>query len=222
MSKQKSAKAKEPSKDKTKEMKVKQEIQTTAEDDQKDTIQVAKSVPIEDVTDVEPKNGKPETEPDVASIGSASREKLQGTEAPQGDEDDDQVLNELLGLDEDSDDEDSADTKEAEGPKTVEEGFVAIFKPECLECAHLVAFKKKKQRDCHYSKGNKDCPAQSVKIVVRVPLEQIVPQWLTAEETGDFEKIAKMSALLATKPDWYRDRVNSALRESRLKRAKRS
>lgn len=100
-----------------------------------------------------------------------------------------------------------------------EEGFLEVYSEDCLSCASLVPFapKTKKRKPCHYSAGNKHCPAQSTTIVIRVPLEEIVPRFMSAEKSRDFGRLAKLNTVLASKPDWYQQRVASALEEARAK-----
>ena len=129
-------------------------------------------------------------------------------------------------IEDDSDDEDLSLLEDAEdGPiKSVavasdepEEGFLEIFSENCLQCSSLVPFAKKKFKACHYSAGNKNCPASNSTIVIRVPLEEIVPRFMSAERARDFHRLSKLSAVLASKPDWYQQRVASALEEARAK-----
>lgn len=100
-------------------------------------------------------------------------------------------------------------------PELRESGFLQIYRPNCLICKALVPFKKKTFWECHYKKGNTACPAASTKVVVRIPLEQIVPKFLQAEREGDFLRLAKLSATLGKKPDWYRQAVVTAIDEGR-------
>lgn len=99
-----------------------------------------------------------------------------------------------------------------------EDAFLEVYSENCLSCKSLVPFATKKFKACHYSAGNKHCPAQSASIIIRVPLEEIVPRWLSAEKFRDFGRLSKMTALLSTKPEWYQQRVANALEEARAKK----
>jgi len=44
--------------------------------------------------------------------------------------------------------------------------YLAIYSNNCLKCSHFVDTATKKYTSCHYSKGNKSCPAVEVKVVV--------------------------------------------------------
>ena len=127
----------------------------------------------------------------------------------------DDLEEDLSMLDEDEtggDRNTGADTEEQP-----EAGYLEIYQPECLECRELVPFAKKtyKRKGCHFSSGNKNCPAESATIVVRVPLEEIVPRFLAAEKSRDFNRLSRLATKLAEKPDWYQQRVAQALEKAR-------
>jgi hypothetical protein len=86
-----------------------------------------------------------------------------------------------------------------------------------LQCRELVPFAQKsyKRKGCHFTSGNKNCPAVSMGIVIRVPLEEIIPRWITAEKNRDFNRLSRLTAKLAEKPDWYQQRVAQALEKAR-------
>lgn len=100
-------------------------------------------------------------------------------------------------------------------------GILEVFRAECLQCKHLVPFAKKKLSECHFSKGNKACPAASVQVIIRVPLEQIVPRWMKYEREGDYAGVARMAAKLSEKPEHYQQRVKVALEDARAAYARR-
>jgi hypothetical protein len=93
-------------------------------------------------------------------------------------------------------------------------GVFEIFRKECLRCKHLVPTMEKKWNECFWKKGNEFCPASAVQVVQRIPLADIVPRFLTAMKTGDFERLAKLSAKLSEKPDWYQQRVKTSIEEA--------
>jgi hypothetical protein len=96
-----------------------------------------------------------------------------------------------------------------------EHGFLQIHNENCLICKSLIPSMTKTFRSCHFSKGNQACPARLVQIVIRIPLEEIIPRWLAAEREGDYKRIAKMAAHLSTKPEWYQLRVKDELQSAR-------
>lgn len=128
-------------------------------------------------------------------------------------ENDDEVLEPDLSMFEDS--SEAAQEEEEEE----EESFLEIYHDNCLKCKSLIPFMKQSFKSCHYDAGNKACPAQTVKIIYQIPLGTIVPKFMQAEAEADFDRIAKLSRVLASKPDWYQQRVGEALKEKRLERA---
>ena len=117
--------------------------------------------------------------------------------------------------------EDSEDDEDNEGDEDEDEdddqGIVEIYSQKCLGCGHLVSFAEKKYKSCHFTAGNEHCPASSLQIVVRIPIEKIVRMFLTAERMNDSSRLSRLYAKLALKPDWYQSRVNQALKEARTK-----
>ena len=115
------------------------------------------------------------------------------------------------------DEEGGSDQTSLTAEEQPEEGFLEIYRNECLECRELVPFAKKsyKRKGCHFTSGNKNCPAESTTIVIRVPLEEIVPRWIAAEKNCDLGRLSRLTAKLAEKPDWYQQRVMQALEKAR-------
>lgn len=115
----------------------------------------------------------------------------------------------------------SEDSEDNEGDEDEDEdddqGIVEIYSQKCLGCGHLVSFAEKKYKSCHFTAGNEYCPASSLQIVVRIPIEKIVRMFLTAERMNDSSRLSRLYAKLALKPDWYQSRVNEALKEARAK-----
>lgn len=96
-----------------------------------------------------------------------------------------------------------------------DDALVQVFNAKCLNCSHLVSFATKKYKNCHFSKGNEHCPAQSVQITIRIPIEKIVRRFIVALKTGDNERLGKLYTVLATKEPWYQERVTRALSAAR-------
>ena len=132
--------------------------------------------------------------------------------APDGEVDD-----EDLSLLEDDEQIGGNSTTDATVEEQPEEGFLEIYREECLQCRELVpmAAKSFKKKGCHFTSGNKHCPAESTSIVMRVPLEEIVPRWIAAEKSRDFGKLSRLTAKLAEKPDWFQQRVAQAVEKAR-------
>lgn len=98
------------------------------------------------------------------------------------------------------------------------DAIVEIFKKKCLECAALVPWKEKTYKSCHFSSGNDHCPAKSIRIQTRIPLEDIVPRFLAAEEQNDTDRLERLYAKLKTWEPWKQETVHQALKAERIKR----
>lgn len=135
-----------------------------------------------------------------------------------------------------SDDEDDDDLKSDSAPEKengavdeiedIEEetdsGILWVHKEDCLNCGHLVVFKAKKRMPCHFSTGNKDCPAQSVVVAIRLETKSVVTRVMAAEASNDTDTLSKFYAKLSTLPDWKRAQFLEALDEARAERVARS
>lgn len=44
--------------------------------------------------------------------------------------------------------------------------YIALYSANCTSCQHFSETGKRDFQDCHFSKGNKECPASEVKLVV--------------------------------------------------------
>jgi hypothetical protein len=175
---------------------------------------IATTVPLETIAE-DSTSEVTEDVPVDEGQGSSVVPQAMSTDAALSDFEDNDDSEEDLSLLEESSPIDTTTIAEEEP----EEGFLEIFNENCLSCKELVPFAKKsfKRKGCHFTTGNKNCPAESTTIVIRVPLEEIVPRFRTAEKERDFARLAKLNALLATKPDWYQQRVAQALDNERLK-----
>lgn len=185
----------------------------SAESEKKPSIQVVQAVPVASATE-----GAAEVpaNDDDASLNDPV-EGLEDTTTspePEGDDVDNDDDPDLSLLEPDAPTEAAAPAKPS-APVVEEMGFLSIYRPECLSCKALVPMMPKAMSECHWKKGNKNCPAQSVQIVERIPLNIIIPRWLGAEKAGEWSRIAQFAALLATKPDWYQQRVKDALEDAR-------
>lgn len=44
--------------------------------------------------------------------------------------------------------------------------YFALYSANCMTCKHLIETGTREFQDCHFSKGNKQCPASEVRIVI--------------------------------------------------------
>lgn len=70
--------------------------------------------------------------------------------------------------------------------KSKELEYFALYKPECLNCKSLVgSLGALTKQSCHYSKGNKECPASEVRIIVTGRLERMARALKQAQISND-------------------------------------
>jgi hypothetical protein len=114
-----------------------------------------------------------------------------------------------------STDDGSASFLDEDDEETQDEALVEVHDSKCLNCSHLVSFATKKYKNCHFSKGNEHCPAQSVKITIRIPVEKIVRRFIVAMKTGDNERLGQLYTKLAKHESWYQERITTALKKAK-------
>jgi hypothetical protein len=100
--------------------------------------------------------------------------------------------------------------EESDSPAKLE-----VYSKDCLRCKALVPWETKTKMSCHHSRGNEHCPALTVQIVTRIPLEKIVPRILQAEANNDTEAIAKFYMNLAKREPWQQEIIHAAIRDNR-------
>lgn len=116
----------------------------------------------------------------------------------------DQAAADLIG-------DDESESSQAEDP--VEKDLILVYKPKCLECTHLFPEGKKPYNNCHFSAGNEDCPARTLKIVVMVPAERVSDLMVEATLSNDVVRLAELSARLNKKDPAEIERVMKLFRE---------
>lgn len=87
-------------------------------------------------------------------------------------------------------------TENPSGVKLVLEAFA----PGCLNCTHLVPTGSDEYTDCHFSKGNTFCPAQSVKIIFTGRRNTFLNKLKVARATSDSNRVLKILASLEKEP----------------------
>jgi len=92
-----------------------------------------------------------------------------------------------------------------------EKEHVAIYSDSCFNCSHLIPGKPKKYSSCHYTKGNKHCPAQGLLLVVVGKAYRYAQQVLTARSSRDAEAEARILAVVAKQSPAFQERFYAAL-----------
>ena len=113
----------------------------------------------------------------------------------------------------DSEGRESVDLKDSEDAPLL--AVVQIYKMRCLTCSYLVPAATKKFNECHFSAGNKLCPAASLKIIQHIPISKILASFKEAEASGDLSRVSRLYAQVAKRPDWVQQRINDELRKAR-------
>lgn len=115
--------------------------------------------------------------------------------------------------DDSSDDDDDDDTEEDDDEDTT---VIEVFRPECLECKALVPFAEKTRKSCHFTAGNDNCPAKSMQIVLRIPVEEIMKVYRRAKRAADEGNTMPMATFysgLSKKKAWQQKVVQDAIQD---------
>lgn len=93
------------------------------------------------------------------------------------------------------DGEDGGDDNYQGTVEAVVQGNFYIHAKKCLQCTHLCPTTgKKAYSDCHYTKGNENCPASETRIVIMLPYQTIATRLYKAHMESD---VATMASLMA-------------------------
>jgi hypothetical protein len=89
--------------------------------------------------------------------------------------------------------------------------YLALYSTKCKKCQHLDPAEKTAFVNCHFSKGNRYCPARGVQIVVVGRAYRLAEQVRRARQKRDAEKEARVMALVAKETEAFRERFYTAL-----------
>jgi hypothetical protein len=107
------------------------------------------------------------------------------------------------------------------GDEQESNAIVEVCKKKCLTCAALVPWAEKTYRSCHFSNGNENCPAQTIQIRTRIPLEDIVPRYMNAKDRNDSKFMMRFWQNLANKAVWQQEVIQEAIKQEEAKRSSR-
>lgn len=91
----------------------------------------------------------------------------------------------------------------------------AIYSALCKKCGHLDPDEPKKYSNCHFSKGNKFCPAAEVQIVVVGKAQKYAQQVRAARAKRDARAEAKILALVGAKSTAFIERFYFYLEDTK-------
>ena len=77
--------------------------------------------------------------------------------------------------------------------------YLALYSRNCKSCQSLDPDAPKLFPKCHFEKGNRDCPAREVQLVVVGLAKRLANQVKAARLQGDLKEEARLLALAATK-----------------------
>lgn len=95
-----------------------------------------------------------------------------------------------------------------------EKDLLAIYSENCLKCGHFVQGVSRKFKDCHESKGNKQCPASEVEVVVVGKAAVYASKLLKAQDRRDAVGTAKIFAYVAKQPAGFQAKFYDAIEKS--------
>lgn len=77
--------------------------------------------------------------------------------------------------------------------------YLALYSRNCKRCKHLDPDEDTAYDDCHFSKGNTQCPASEVRLVVVGAAERAATMLRQARKVGDLAQEAKILKAVAKK-----------------------
>ena len=83
---------------------------------------------------------------------------------------------------------------------------LALYSTLCKKCGHLDPDEPKKYVKCHYSKGNKFCPAEEVQIVIAGKAQKYAEQVLAARNQRNPQAEVKILELVKAKSKAFVER----------------
>lgn len=77
--------------------------------------------------------------------------------------------------------------------------YLALYSRNCKKCKYLDPEESKGYDECHYSKGNEQCPAKEVQIAVVGLAQRAATELKKAKAKGDLRREAKIIRAVAKK-----------------------
>ena len=89
--------------------------------------------------------------------------------------------------------------------------YLKIYSTNCKSCYHLDPQETKKYSSCHYSKGNKQCPAAEIQIVVVGKAYRYANIVLAARNNRDAKAEARILSIVSKQSSVFQERFYAAL-----------
>jgi len=89
--------------------------------------------------------------------------------------------------------------------------YLQLYSTSCKTCAHLDPQETKKYTNCHYTKGNKHCPASEIQIVVVGKAHRYAKLVLAARNNRDPKAEGRILATVAKQSPAFQERFYAAL-----------
>lgn len=85
---------------------------------------------------------------------------------------------------------------------------LAVYSLDCLNCKHLVEGAAENYTECHYTKGNDQCPASEIRIVAVGKIISYTRQLRDATDKQDTRRIARIWAKLSKESPAFQSRFH--------------
>lgn len=90
--------------------------------------------------------------------------------------------------------------------------YLALYSSKCKRCGHLDPEEEQKFNKCHFSKGNKECPAQEVRLVVVGEARRLAMAMSKARAARDLNKEAEILSSVAKRDPAFQQKFREALK----------
>lgn len=94
-----------------------------------------------------------------------------------------------------------------------ERELLALYSQNCLKCSHLVDVGTRAFNRCHYTQGNKECPAKEVALVVVGKARQYAQRVLKARTERNLPAEANLLGLVAKESEAFQEKFRLSLDE---------
>jgi hypothetical protein len=69
---------------------------------------------------------------------------------------------------------------------------LVVYSTKCFTCSHLVDDAPNRNMECHYSNGNRDCPAVALRVITTGKVQQYLKRLELAQQNKDAAEVAKI------------------------------